>query len=212
MSFFIRLIETTDASRRDLEAVPRVNSMIHHGLKLDEYHRFLADLYHIVWHFCPVMGVAVSRLTDEFRQVRYELYERIEEEKGHESWVENDLRAMGADMDETKSARPSLAVQAMIAFNYHAVERVHPCAVLGMLYALEVIASVYGGRTADTIRRSLGRSGPEGFTFLESHATMDAEHMASLTELVKTIHDPAAQEAIVNTTQVNFYLFGKMFD
>lgn len=212
MSFFIRLIETTDASRRELEAVPRVHSMIHHGLRLDEYHRFLADLYHIVWHFCPIMGAATSRLTDAFRQVRYELYERIEEEKGHEIWVENDLRAVGADVEDAKTALPSPAAQAMIAYNYHAVDRVHPCAVLGMLYALEVIASVYGGRTADTIRRSLGRSGPEGFTFLESHATMDAEHMASLTELVKTIHDTAAQDAIINATQVNFYLFGKMFD
>ncbi len=212
MSFFIRLIESTDASRRDLEAIPRVHSMMHHGLKLDEYQNFLSDLYHIVWHFCPIMATAASRMPDGFKNVRYELYERIDEEKGHEDWVEGDLRAFGADVEAVKRERPSLPVQAMIGFNYHTSERVHPCGVLGMLYALEVIASVYGGRTAATIQKSLGMKGPEGFVFLESHATMDVDHMAKMTTLVKTIQDPAAQEAIINSTQVNFYLFGKMFE
>lgn len=212
MSFFIRLIESTDASRRDLEEIPRVHAMMHHGLSLEEYQSFLSDLYHIVWHFCPIMATAASRMTDDFKQVRYELYERIDEEKGHEDWVAGDLRAVGADADAVSRARPSLPVQAMIAFNYQSCEREHPCGVLGMLYALEVIASVYGGRTAATIQKSLGMKGPEGFVFLESHATMDVDHMAKLTALVKTIHDPAAQDAIVNSTRVNFYLFGKMFD
>lgn len=211
-SFFISLIEMTDASRRELEALPKVHAMIHHGLTLAEYRAFLHDLYHIVWHFCPIMAAAASRCGDEFRNVRYELYDRIGEEKGHETWVLEDIEAMGGDVRGAGAEAPSAPVQAMIGFNYHAAERVHPCSVLGMLYTLEVISSVYGGRVSDSIARAIGRSVEAGgFKFLSSHATMDMDHMAKLNRLVNTIADVGAQQAIVNSTRVNFYQFGLLF-
>jgi len=212
MSFFIRLVEDSDAGRRALEDEPRVHAMIHHGLKLEEYQAFLHDLYHIVWHFCPVMAAAAARCGDEFRDVRYALYERIEEEKGHESWVLEDIEAIGGDVAAARANPPSAPVQAMIAFNYHGAERVHPCSVLGMLYMLEVVSSVYGGRVSDSIARALGRDvSGGGFRFLTSHATMDVDHMASLNRLVKTIADPGAQRSIINATRVNFYQCRLMF-
>jgi len=212
MSFFITLIEMTDASRRALEEIPKMHAMIHHGLTLGEYRAFLHDLYHIVWHFCPIMAVAASRCGDEFRQVRYELYERIEEEKGHETWVLEDIAAIGGDVASVQANPPTPPVQAMIAFNYYGAERVHPCSVLGMLYMLEVVASVYAGRVSDSIARALGRDVEAGgFKFLSSHASMDMDHVAKLNVLLKTIEDPAAQAAVINSTRVNFYQFGRMF-
>jgi pyrroloquinoline quinone (PQQ) biosynthesis protein C len=211
-SFFITLIEMTDGNRRDLENVPRVHSMIHRGLTLAEYRAFLHDLYHVVWHFCPLMAAAAGHCSDRFRDVRYELYERIQEEKGHEQWVLEDIEALGGDVASVRSGAPSAPVQAMIGFNYYAVERVHPCSVLGMLYMLEVVSSVYGGRVSDSIARALGRDvDAGGFKFLSSHATMDQDHMASLNRLVKTIADPEAQQAIINSTRVNFVQFAQMF-
>lgn len=212
MSFFITLVEATDASRRDLEAQPKIHSMIHHGLSLEEYRAFLHDLYHIVWHFCPIMSAAASRCDDRFKSVRYELYERIEEEKGHEEWVLDDIRDTGGDVDAARTRPPSAPVQSVIAFNYWSAERQHPCAVLGMLYQLEVISSVYGGRVAGAIAKTIGREVDSGgFRFLTSHASMDMDHMAKLNVLVKTIDDPGAQAAIVNSTRVNFHQFGQMF-
>jgi len=212
MSFFIKRVEDSDAGRRALEDVPRVHAMIHHGLTLAEYQGFLHDLYHIVWHFCPVMAASAARCGDEFRDVRYALYERIEEEKSHEMWVLEDVEAVGGDVASVRSNPPSAPVQAMIAFNYYGAERVHPCSVLGMLYMLEVVSSVYGGRVSDSIARALGRDvNAGGFKFLSSHATMDVDHMASLNKLVKTIADPQAQGSIINSTRINFYQFGLMF-
>lgn len=212
MSFFITLVEMTDASRRELEMIPKMHSMIHHGLTLAEYKAFLHDLYYIVWHFCPIMAVAAARCDDRFRQVRYELYERIEEEKGHETWVLEDIEAIGGDVAGTKANAPSAPVQAMIAFNYFGAERVHPCSVLGMLYMLEVVSSVYAGRVSDSIARALGRDAESsGFKFLSSHAGMDVDHVAKLNVLLKTVDDPAARDAIINSTRVNFYQFGRMF-
>jgi pyrroloquinoline quinone (PQQ) biosynthesis protein C len=212
MSFFITLVELTDASRREIETIPKVHAMMHHGLKVPEYSAFLTDLYHIVWHFCPLMAAAAARCGDRFRQVRYDLYRRIQEEQGHEDWVLEDLRAIGADVEAARSSAPSLPALAMIGFNYYAVERLHPLSVLGMLYALEVIASVYGGRVSESIARSLGREvAAGGFKFLSSHATMDVDHMAELNVLMKTIDDPEAQNAIVTATRLNFHQFGQLF-
>ncbi len=212
MSFFITLVEDSDASRRAIETSPKVHSMMHQGLTLAEYRAFLRDLYHIVWHFCPIMATAAARCDDRLRDIRYELYERIEEEKGHETWVLEDIRAMGGDADGANAASPSAPVLAMIGFNYYAAERVHPCAVLGMLYVLEVVASVYGGKVADSIARAIGKDVTAGgFRFLSSHATMDADHMAKLNVLLKTIDDPAAQAAVMESTRVNFHQFGQLF-
>lgn len=212
MSFFITLVEMTDANRRELETLPKIHSMMHHGLPLVEYKSLLHDLYHIVWHFCPIMAVAASRCGDPFRAVRNELYERLEEEKGHETWVLQDIEALGGDVAGARAGPPSAPVQSMIGFNYYGAERVHPCSVLGMLYMLEVVASVYGGKVSDSIARAIGRDvDAGGFRFLSSHASMDVEHMAKLNRLVKTIDDPEAQAAIVNSTRVNFFQFGSMF-
>lgn len=211
-SFFISLIEMTDASRRELEGQPKIQSMMHHGLPLAEYRALLRDLYHIVWHFCPVMAVAASRCSDHFQQVRDELRERIEEERGHELWVLEDIEAIGGDVAAVKAKPPSAPVQGMIAFNYYGAERAHPCSVLGMLYMLEVVASVYGGKVAESIASALGRDVEAGgFRFLSSHASMDVQHMAKLNRLLKTITDPDAQAAIVNSTRVNFFHFGRIF-
>lgn len=211
-SFFITLLEMTDTSRREFEAIPRMNSMLVRGLSLAEYRAFLHDLYHIVWHFCPIMGAAASRCGDEFRQVRYELYERIGEEMGHEMWVLEDAEAVGADLARIRALPPSPPVQCLLAFNYYCGERAHPCAVLGMLYCLEIIASAYASTLSQSIAKALGRDmdGP-GFKFLLSHSAMDQDHVAKLNVLMKSIGDPAAQEAIINATRVNFYQFGRMF-
>ena len=212
MSFFITLIENSDASRRAIENLPRVHAMMHKGLTVAEYRAFLRDLYHIVWHFCPVMAAAAARCDDRLRSVRYELYERIEEEKGHETWVLDDIGAMGGDAGGANAAAPSAPVQAMIGFNYYEAERVHPCSVLGMLYVLEVVASVYGGKVADSIARATGKDVTAGgFRFLSSHATMDADHMAKLNVLPKTIDDPAAQAAVISSTNVIRHQFGQLF-
>src|SRR3989454_11086383 len=202
MSFFIKLVELTDTERRELENAPKIHSMIHQGLTRDEYCRLLQNLYHIVWHFCPVMAVAAARCDDRFREVRHELYERIGEEMGHEAWVLEDIEALGGDVREAREKLPSAPAQAMIAFNYYASDRVHPCSVLGMLYMLEVVSSVYGGRGFDSIARALCRNVEDGgVKFLSSHATMDLHPIAKLNRLVQTIDDAGAQKPILNPTR-----------
>jgi pyrroloquinoline quinone (PQQ) biosynthesis protein C len=208
MSFYIRLIEVTDRNRRELEAQEKVQKMLNGELSSEEYKRFLMDLYHIVLHFCPIMAAAASRCPDSFDAVRYHLYHNIDEEKGHEKLVLADLKKFGVEQEAVVKAKPSFPVEAMLAYNYHGCERVHPCSVLGMLYVLEIISSVYGGQVATSIAEGLHMQVEDGgFSFLDSHAAMDLDHMANLRVLLETIEDSAVQDIIIRAIQMNFYLF-----
>lgn len=209
MSFFIELIEATDTSRREMEALPKVQDMLNGRMSETAYKSFLMDLYHVVWHFCPIMAAAASRCNDQFIDVRYHLYHNIEEEKGHENMVLNDLAHFGVDREVVRASTPSSSVQAMVAYNYHVSERVHPCCVLGMLYVLEIISSVYGGQVASSIAGGLNKTLPDGFSFLESHASMDLDHMAKLRVLLQTIEDQSVQKTVINAIHMNFYLFSQ---
>lgn len=207
MSFFIRLIEETDASRRDLEALPKVQDMLHSRFSHQQYAKFLRDLYLIVWHFCPIMAAAASRCNDDFIEVRNHLYESIHEEKGHEKMVLDDLASLGVPSAEIIGASPSGAALAMVGTNYYMAERCHPCSVLGMLYVLEIISSVYGGQVASAIASGLDRPLSSGFSFLESHASMDLDHMSKLRNLLQSVDLAEAQNALIDSVKTNFYLF-----
>jgi pyrroloquinoline quinone (PQQ) biosynthesis protein C len=81
-----------------------------------------------------------------------------------------------------------------------------------MVYALEVVASVYGGPLTSAISESLLLADERGISFISSHATMDAEHMAELRVILNKINDEAAQEAIVESTEFNFHQFGRVIE
>jgi pyrroloquinoline quinone (PQQ) biosynthesis protein C len=210
--FFMELVSRTDEARRGFESNSKVLDIVANGLPVERYRNFLLELYHVVWHFNPVCAVAASRLSDEHREVRYFLYEHMEEEKGHEGWVLNDLEAIGVPSEVSLKHIPSKTILGMNGYNYWAAERRHPCSALGMIYALEVIASVYGGPLTSAISESLLLEGDRGISFISSHATMDAEHMAELRIVLNKISDDRAHEAIVESTEFNFYQFGRVIE
>lgn len=210
--FFADLVIRTDEARRAFETHPVVLDAVAQGMSLERYRTLLLELYHVVWHFNPVSAAAASRLADSHRQVRYFLYEHMHEESGHEEWVRNDLDAVGVPPSDTVGYKPSAFTQALVGYNYWAADRAHPCSVLGMLYTLEVIASVYGGPFASAIKEALLLEGERGVSFINSHATMDAEHMAELRQVLNTLDDAPAREAVVDAALVNFHHFTRIIE
>jgi pyrroloquinoline quinone (PQQ) biosynthesis protein C len=212
LPLFAELVTRTDEARRDFETNPVVLDAVAHGMSIERYRNLLLELYHVVWHFNPVCAAAASRVPDAQRQVRYYLYEHMHEESGHENWVMNDLDAVGVTAADVRGHAPSVHTLALTGYNYWAADRRHPCSVLGMMYALEVIASVYGGTFSSAIRDSLLLEGDRGVTFISSHATMDAEHMATLRTVLNTIHDDAAAAAVIESTLLNFHHITRVFE
>jgi hypothetical protein len=208
-SGFGQVVIRTDEARRAFESHPALLDGVAHGMPVERYRALLLELYHVVWHFNPITAAAASRMPDRLRAVRYFLYEHMHEESGHEIWVRNDLEAIGVVPSDTEGHRAGVHTLSLIGYNYWAAERRHPASVLGMFYALEVIASVYGGPFSAAIRERLLLDGDAGVSFLASHATMDTEHMAELRPVIDGAleADPSAQEAIVEATVVNFHHF-----
>ncbi len=212
LPFFSDLVMRTDEARRDFETNPVVLDAVAHGMPIERYRKLLLELYHVVWHFNPVCAAAASRVTDEHRQVRYFLYEHMHEESGHEQWVMNDLEAVGVSQAMLQAHPPSVHAQALAGYNHWSADRRHPCSVLGMMYTLEVIASVYGGTFSAAIRESLLLEGERGVSFISSHAEMDAEHMIELRLVLNTLSDTTAREAIIESTLFNFHHFTRLFE
>lgn len=211
-AFFSDLVIRSDEARRAFETHPVVLDSVARGLSLPRYQNLLLELYHVVWHFNPVCAAAASRIADAHKQVRYFLYGHMHEESGHEEWVRNDLDAIGVAPAAIVAHPPSPFTRALVGFNYWAADRGHPCSVLGMLYTLEVIASVYGGPFAAAIKESLLLDGERGVSFISSHATMDTEHMAHLRQVLNTLHDTESRDAIVDSALLNFHHFTRIIE
>jgi pyrroloquinoline quinone (PQQ) biosynthesis protein C len=183
---------------------------------VERYRALLLELYHVVWQFNPVCAAAASRMGDPAHEalqpIRHFLYEHMHEEMGHETWVLDDLEAIGVAPAATRAHAPGVHTLALNGYNYWAADRRHPCSVLGMLYALEVIASVYGGPFASAIRESLLLEGEHGVSFISSHATMDAQHMAELRLILNRLDGEAALAAVVESARVNFHHFTRIIE
>ena len=212
LPFFADLVMRTDEARRDFETNPVVLDAVAHGMPIERYRKLLLELYHVVWHFNPVCAAAASRLPDALREVRYFLYEHMHEESGHEQWVMNDLEAVGVSQTTLHAHEPSVHTLALTGYNYWSADRRHPGSVLGMMYTLEVIASVYGGTFSSAIRESLLLDGDRGVSFISSHATMDMQHMAALRQILNTITDDATRDAVTEATLVNFHHITRVFE
>ena len=101
---------------------------------------------------------------------------------------------------------------ALNGYNYWAADRRHPCSALGMLYALEVIASVYGGPFASAIRESLLLDGDRGISFIDSHVVDGRQHMAELRLVLNQVEDRRRRRPSSNRRVVNFHHFTRVVE
>ena len=205
MNLSDRLDWVTRQSCEDIELLPQMQAMLSGQLTRDQYIGFLMNLYPVVSNFFPTMAFAAGLCADRYDVVRRYLYDHIFEEREHEHLVLNDLRAFDVDVSDIPARLPEFPVQAMLAYNYHHA-LANPVHVLGMIYVLEVLAFLYGGRVAQSISVSMGRKMDEGFTFLDSHAQLDEDHtekLKTLFVLLNKTHDTV----LLNSVETNFYLF-----
>lgn len=211
-AFFQELLERTDAARRQFETAEAVLEIVAHGMELSRYRHFLMELHAVVWHFNPVCAAAVSRMGPGRAWLREFLYRHMHEEAGHDDWVLQDLEAVGGRSIDVGRHLPSVPTRCLMAFNHWQADRGEPCGVLGMLYALEVIASVYASPFAAALRERLFLDGDHGVSFLVSHASLDTAHLAELRAVIDRLRDPLAQDAVVQSAEVNFAQFTRLIE
>ena len=156
---------------------------------------------------CPLMAAAAGRCADRYSNLRHYLYEHIEHEKDHEAMVMNDLEQLGNKCDDLPRVNPGPAARMMLAYNYYAIDRVDPHYVIGMVYVLELMSSGYASNIAQSISRAIDHPMTRGFSFLDSHGTLDDDHLADLIGLIESIESQDLVEKVVDSVDMNFYLF-----
>lgn len=210
MSFFDRLERETAAERQALYAVPQILDGLAGRISRETYVAYLAEAYHHVSHTVPLLSLARDGMDAAHQRFRDALIEYVAEETGHERWILADIANAGGDAEAVRTGRPGAATELMVAFAYDYVGRINPMGMFGMVYVLEgtsVALATYG---AASVAKSLGL-GPECFSYLTSHGSLDQEHMAFFGRLMATVDDARDQEAIIHVAKRVFVLFADMF-
>lgn len=217
-SFYDQLVAETASARDDFLAIPLVREALAEGASGALYVEFLANAYHHVKQTCPLMGLALSRCGEADQPFRTGLLSYIEEEKGHEAWILDDIAVFGGDREAVRSALPPFPVRMMVAYGAYAVEHLSPYALLGMVHVLEGLSVNLASAAAATIGRSLGRGlqpGADGrvpgFTYLTTHGHLDESHVAFFADLLADIDSPERRCVVIQAAKDFYRLYGNIF-
>ena len=182
-------------------------------IDLDTYIAFLTQAYHHVKHTVPLLMACGGRLPEKYEWLRQAIGEYIEEEKGHHEWILNDINACNGDADKVRSNQQqgsvSAPIELMVSYLYHQIDRANPIAFFGMVWVLEGTSVGVGGQVAKQVKQTLNL--PESaVTYLTSHSELDQQHIQLFEHLMNQITDPEDQQAIINSANMVFQLYGQM--
>lgn len=210
MSFFDRLERETATERQALYSVPQILDGLVGKISRETYIAYLTEAYHHVSHTVPLLSLARDGMDDAHAPFREALVEYVVEETGHERWILADIAHCGGDADAVKVGEPREATARMVDFAYEYVGLVNPMGMFGMVFVLEGTSTALATYGASAVASSLGL-GPECFSYLSSHGSLDQEHMAFFARLMERVDDPRDQEAIIHVAKTVFVLFADMF-
>ncbi len=209
MTFYERLNKETEKQRNALYTVPQLVDGLSGDISRDTYIAYLTEAYHHVRHTVRFMMAMGVRLPEEKKWLHDAISEYIEEEKGHEEWILNDVQAAGGDKEKARKATPNLETQVLVAYNYDYIARKNPIGFLGMVFMLESTSTQIANNGADALKSKL--SLPQtAFTYLYSHGALDIEHLKFFEELVNKVTDADDQAAIIEVAQNTFRLFANV--
>jgi pyrroloquinoline quinone (PQQ) biosynthesis protein C len=209
MKFSARLRLETSESRREFESIPLIQKVVTSGASRAIYVDFLTQAYHHVKHTFPLLALAAAHTQDE----RYQqaLLEYMNEERGHEHWILDDIAAMGGSADQIRHGKPSDPCRVMVGYAYYAIDRVSPYAMLGSVHVLEGIAIALADRVAAAVQKSLGCNDGSGFSYLRSHGAIDIDHVAFFESFVDGFTDPGIQDIVIDNSRIFYRLYGDIF-
>ena len=209
MTPYERLYAETASSRNQFLAIPLVQQAAAKGGSRALYLDFLTQAYRHVKHTFPLLSLAAAWTKDE----RYQdaLFEYMKEERGHDKWILDDIRALGGDADKVANSKPDSACEIMVGYAYYAIEHISPYAILGMVHVLEGLSTMLAHTVATAVKGSLKTDGNTGFSYLMSHGSLDIEHVALFKNLLNGFEDPKTVDIIIDAARVFYRLYGAIF-
>lgn len=211
MPFHDELVAATERERAAFLAVPIVLRALREGVDRPTYLLFLEQAYHHVKHTCRLLALALARCADRDDRYMAALLEYMDEEKGHEAWILDDIAALGGDAARVAAGDGAVPTRAMVAYVHYAIQHEGPCAMLGMVHVLEGLSAQLALTAARRLQTSVGAEGGAGFSYLGSHGRLDRDHVAFFRTLVDGIEGEAERRAIVRTARAVYRLYGDVF-
>ncbi len=213
MRFFDTLKTQTQSAQLQMLSAPIFTACQNGEISRQMYIDFLTQAFHHVKHTVPLLMACGSRLPLQYEWLRAAIGEYISEEQGHHEWILNDLRACGANTelvrDNQKQGRVSSAIELMVAYLYHQIDRGNPLALFGMVWVLEGTSVGVGGTMAKLVQQHLQLPN-EAMSYLTSHSVLDGDHIQFFERLMNQVTDPSDQRAIIESANMVFALYGQM--
>jgi len=207
--FFDSLQLATAGPRAELFAVPVIGDCLAGRVTRTQYLGFLGEAYHHVKHTVPLLMACGSRLSTSQAWLRDAVAEYIEEERGHEQWILDDIAHTGGDADRVRNGTPKPATELMVAYVYDFIARRNPVGFFGMVQVLEGTSVALATNAAGVIERTLGL--PATATrYLRSHGEIDRSHLQFFADLVNRL-DAEDQQAVVHVATMVYRLYRDVF-
>jgi hypothetical protein len=210
MSFHDRLVAQTTDTRASLLGTPINQGCLRGEVSLPSYLAFLREAYHHVRHTVPLLQACKAALPERNAWLRGPLDEYVEEERGHDEWIFDDIRAAGGDAQAVRNGLPGHATEVMVAYAYDTIARRNPLGFFGMVHVLEGTSVSLALMAADQIQKPLELP-DAAFTYLRSHGMLDREHTAHFELLMNQVEDPQDQADIVHAARAFYRLYGDVF-
>ena len=210
MDFFEILKSETESEREEFINIPVIRQTMAGVVTLETYCAFLAEAYHHVKHTVPLLMSCGGRLPERLNWLRSAVAEYIAEEIGHEEWILNDIKASGGDAQAVRKGQRALATELMVAYAHNTIERNNPAGFFGMVFVLEGTSIALATRVAEITRDALGLP-KEAFSYLESHGSLDLEHMNFFERLMNQIDDENDRQSIIHAAKAFYHLYGDIF-
>lgn len=175
---------------------------------------FVVQTYHYVKWTCPLLKGAAKRLARISAGAEWvTLFDaKAREERHHDRWLLRDAAALGWSEAAVKAARPSLSVEAYVAYNKAIVNGAQPLGYLGTAWALEKLAVDRAGVAVATLLKSPSPKIARALTFLKRHAEADIGHTGTLAKILEAIIDPLAKSSIITAARMVLELYPSFFE
>ncbi|MCE0494925.1 TenA family transcriptional regulator [Vibrio salinus] len=207
--FYEELVSQTSAAREYMMQAPVIRECVEGQISLDQYVAFLEQAYHHVKHTVPLLMACGSKLPQSYEWVREAIAEYIEEEKGHQYWILDDIACCGYDAKQVENGRPGRDIELMVSYLYHLIDRDNPMGFFGMVLVLEGTSVAIGGEMAKHVKENLNLS-DNALTYLTSHCELDQEHLQFFAGLMNKVESGEDQNAIIHSANMIFHLYGDM--
>jgi hypothetical protein len=210
MTFFDQLQAETETERAHLLSAPIIRHALAGEVSLRAYVAFLTEAYHHVKHTVPLLMACGARLPERLEWLRAAVAEYVEEEYGHQEWILNDITACGADAGAVRAGQPALPTELMVSYVYDRIARHNPVSFFGMVNVLEGTSIALATQAASAMQARLQLPGT-AFSYLNSHGSLDLEHIAFFKALMNRLEDDDDKAAVIHTAKVVYQLYGDLF-